>query len=80
MEAKQESKTKRQWTRKNGEVVEKIYSQSKYNTNYYLKHKDKLTEHHLCECGNSYTLPNKTGHNNTKVHKLYVRLTTTKNT
>jgi hypothetical protein len=72
------AKTTRQWVRKTGEVVVKTYPQNQYNTNYYVKNKEKLTEHHLCDCGNYYTLPNKTGHNNTKVHKLYVRLTTIK--
>jgi len=68
------AKTTRQWVRKTGEVVVKTYPQSQYNTNYYVKNKEKLTEHHLCACGNYYTLPNKTGHNNTKVHKLYMKM------
>ena len=67
--------TTKTWTKKNGEVVVKTYVQNKYNANFYNNHKEELKTQHLCECGNYYTPPNKSKHCNTKIHKLYVRLT-----
>ena len=66
--------TTKQWVKKDGTVVIKTYDQNKYNANFYNNHKEELTTQHLCECGNHYTIPNKTKHFNTKIHKLYERM------
>lgn len=74
MEQQTFSKAKRQWVRKNGETIITEYNQSKYNSNYYNKNKEEMKKHILCDCGNYYTMPNKSNHFNTKIHKLYIKM------
>jgi hypothetical protein len=74
METQATAISTRQWINKKGEIITKSYNQTKYNTNYYNKNKDELKKHILCDCGNYYTMPNKTNHCNTKIHKLYIAM------
>ena len=74
MEQQTFSKAKRQWTRKDGQTITIEYNQTKYNSNYYNKNKEEMKKHILCDCGNYYTMPNKSNHLNTKIHKLYIKM------
>jgi hypothetical protein len=62
------------YKKKNGELVEKQYNQSKYNENYYKKHATELNEKIKCECGYFYTQTNKSHHTKTKLHQMYLYL------
>ena len=64
----------KRWINKDGTVVTKEYDQSVYAARHYAKHKEKYTQKHTCECGSDYTTSNKNNHLNTRVHKLYERM------
>ena len=66
----------KKYIKKNGEEVIKQYDQTKYNKNFYAKHKDELCEKHVCECGKEYTHGNISHHIKSQYHTLYKRLTT----
>ena len=42
------------------------------NKEYYENNKEKLNEHHMCECGKSYTLHNKLRHERSNRHQKYL--------
>ena len=42
------------------------------NRTYYENNKEKLNEHHMCECGKSYTLHNKIRHQRSNRHQKYL--------
>jgi hypothetical protein len=65
----------KRYIKKNGEEVVKQYDQTKYNKNFYEKHKDELCEKRLCECGKEYTHGNISHHIKSQYHLLYKRLT-----
>ena len=65
----------KRYIKKNGEEVIKQYDQTKYNKNFYAKHKDELCEKHVCECGKIYTHGNVSHHIKSQYHLLYKRLT-----
>jgi hypothetical protein len=46
-----------------------------YNTEYYIKKKDHLTERILCDCGLEYSRYNKYAHVKGRIHQLYLKLT-----
>ena len=65
----------KKYIKKNGEEVIKKYDQTKYNQNFYAKHKNELCEKHTCECGKEYTHGNISHHIKSQYHLLYKRLT-----
>ena len=61
----------KQYVKKNGEVVIKQYDQKEYNKKFYEKNKEKYSLRNICDCGGSYTAPNKSKHDISRIHKLY---------
>ena len=54
---------------KSGEEVIKVYDQQKYNSNYYLKHKEKINEIYVCElCKKNVKRSNKFNHERSNLH------------
>ena len=49
-------------------------TKQKYNQVYYLKHKERLSQRIVCECGLSYSKSNKTIHCEGRVHKLWDKM------
>ena len=62
------------YTKKNGEQTTRTYNQKKYNETFYNKHKETINQKHLCECSNHYTTNNKSKHEKSKYHQLFVKL------
>jgi hypothetical protein len=62
------------YTNKNGDIKE--YDQKEYNKRYYEKHRDSiLGDKYLCECCNKeVNIRNKTNHDNTLKHRLYLQI------
>jgi hypothetical protein len=60
------------YTKKNGDVVIKEYNQREYNKRFYEKNKEKLAVKVKCNCGGGYTSPNKTKHEESRIHKLWI--------
>ena len=65
----------KKYTKKNGEEVIKQYDQTKYNKNFYAKHKEEINKKDICECGKEYTHGNISHHIKSQYHSLYKKLT-----
>ena len=66
----------KKWVNKDGSITTKEYDQSKYTKKYYEKNKDKYLLKHTCGCGVEYSHSNKYQHINTRLHKMYHKMTT----
>ena len=64
----------KRFTKKNGEVSIKEYDQRKYNADWYQRNKAMLTTPVMCGCGGRYQSPNKTRHNNSKIHTTFLQI------
>ena len=66
---------KKQYVKKDGTIKNYEYEQNKYTTLYYMNNIDKFKQSHICQCGGVYIISNKSNHNKSKLHKLYLQYT-----
>jgi hypothetical protein len=61
-----------QYTKRNGDLITKIYDDKEYNKKYYLANKDKALEKIKCSCGSECYKNARRKHLASKKHNDYI--------